>query len=87
NNGAEALSLCKKDMPDAVITDLRMPVMDGFTLIRELKAKHPMLPIIVTTGHANLEEEDIAVTDGAAAVLWKPIKLNDLTRKLSELIN
>jgi PAS domain S-box-containing protein len=87
NNGAEALSLCKKDIPDAVITDLRMPVMDGFTLIRELKAKHPTLPIIVTTGHANLEDEDTAVTDGAAVVLWKPIKLNDLTRKLSELIN
>mgnify|MGYP000923917605 CR=1 FL=1 len=87
NNGEEALIICDDETPDIVITDLRMPVMDGFELIRELKDQHPKLPIIVTTGHANLEEEEEAVTDGASAVLWKPIKLKDLTKKLTELIN
>ena len=87
NNGAEALMICADEPPDIVITDLRMPVMDRFELIRELKNQHPKLPIIVTTVHANLEEEEEAVTDGASAVLWKPIKLNDLTRKLTELVN
>lgn len=87
NNGAEALMICDDTPPDIVITDLRMPVMNGFELIRELRTLHPKLPIIVTTGHANLEEEEEAVTDGASAVLWKPIRLAELTTKLTELVN
>ena len=83
-NGAEALKLFAPF--DVVVTDRRMPVMDGDQLIRRLRALDPNLPIIAMTGQGASDDGQTAPTagnDGAAAggasvVLRKPVRLRDL---------
>lgn len=50
-NGAEALDLLRKERVDAVVTDLQMPVMDGFQLIAEISTRYPGLPIFVLSAN------------------------------------
>lgn len=53
-NGAEAVALAKKFLPELIILDLSMPVIDGMTASRELKKLFPHVPIILFTQHADL---------------------------------
>jgi len=81
-NGAEALELYRADPADAVITDLRMPKMDGNELIRRLREVSPDLPIFVTTGHTSIGDDKKTVSQGATAVLKKPVSLREITKRL-----
>src|SRR5436190_11689862 len=58
NNGVEALAELEKQKFDLVLTDLLMPEMDGLELVRAVRAKHPLVPVILMTGHGS---EDIAI--------------------------
>ena len=49
-NGQQALDALKANNVDVVVTDLNMPVMDGFTLIARLTAKYPSIPVLVVSG-------------------------------------
>ena len=85
-NGAEALKLFVANPFDVVVTDRRMPVMDGDQMIRRLRALDPNLPIIAMTGQGAFDDGQTASTagnDGAAAagasvVLRMPVRLRDL---------
>lgn len=77
-NGAEAMAAYDAHAIDIVITDLRMPIMDGNELIRRLRGADADLPIIVATGHTMLYDEEDIVADGASAVITKPIRLREL---------
>ena len=84
-NGAEALELFASDPFDVVVTDRRMPVMDGNQLIRRLRALDPNLPIIAMTGQGSLDDGQTAPADGndgaaveASVVLRKPVRLREL---------
>jgi CheY-like chemotaxis protein len=85
-NGAEALKLFIANPFDVVVTDRRMPVMDGNQLIRRLRALDPDLPIIAMTGQDASDDGQTAPTDGndgaaaggASVVLRKPVRLRDL---------
>ena len=59
-SGAEAIETAMESKPDLVITDIRMPAMDGYALLGKLREFHPDLPVIAYTGYA--KEEDIANT-------------------------
>ena len=83
-NGREALLRFGSRAIDVVMTDLRMPVMDGNELIRQLRRQSP-LPIIVMTGHAGPEDEEQALSDGASTILHKPIRLRDLSNALDKV--
>lgn len=59
--------------PDAVITDLRMPTMDGLQLLGALHHAEPDLPVIVITGHGHTDSFHRAAEQGAYAYLRKPV--------------
>jgi CheY-like chemotaxis protein len=81
-NGAEALSLLQAQPVDVVVTDLNMPVLDGFALIAILGQKYPALPVIVLTSVAERGLLDKAVELGALRVLAKPPKLSLLMAEI-----
>ncbi|SOC04297.1 two-component system C4-dicarboxylate transport response regulator DctD [Rhodobacter sp. JA431] len=68
--GAEALEAPER--PDLLITDLRMPQMDGFGLLDALKARQPDLPVVLITGHGDVPHAVRAIRSGAEDFLEKP---------------
>jgi CheY-like chemotaxis protein len=87
-DGAEAalhIMETRGDEIDAVITDLRMPSMDGFALIRRLHAQRPNLPIIAASGMADGRTDD-AVEAGARTFLAKPFTADKLQAALQDVL-
>ena len=78
-NGVDALNIIKKIEFDLIITDLSMPGMDGFTLIKHTKPIQPLTPVIVLTGQGTAENAINALQIGAYDFVTKPIRdLRDL---------
>ncbi|PYT10648.1 MAG: DNA-binding response regulator [Acidobacteria bacterium] len=77
--GDEALGLVRAQDPDLVITDLKMPGMDGLDLLRRLKEGFPEIPVILLTAHGTVEAAVEAMKQGALDFLAKPF---DKTRVL-----
>ncbi|MCX5895158.1 MAG: sigma-54 dependent transcriptional regulator [Proteobacteria bacterium] len=71
-HGEEALQLIKKYPYAMVITDLKMPVMDGMTLLREIKKLDPDYPVVVLTAYASVESAVEAIREGALDYITKP---------------
>src|SRR5215831_6118732 len=77
-DGAQALEVLAAHKIDLVITDVRMPVTDGITLLKRMKARGGYTPsLIFITGFADIEVRD-AYDLGAEALLEKPIEYDDL---------
>jgi CheY-like chemotaxis protein len=70
-DGQEAVERLRAELVDVVITDLRMPRLDGRGLIRELRGMSPTLPVIVMTGFLASESGDDALTNGT----WRPLEI------------
>lgn len=63
--GEEALGEIQRDLPDLVLLDIWMPGMDGLTVLAEVKRMHPKLPVIIISGHGNIETAVRATKDGS----------------------
>lgn len=63
-----------------VITDVRMPGMDGIELQRHIKLQRPTLPVILLSAHPNAEVRQTAIDQGAVAFLYKPFDATDLLK-------
>ena len=74
-NFFEALS---NGLPDAVITDIRMPGIDGFQLLKKVQHNYPNLPVIVMTAHSDLDSAVSAFHGGAFEYLPKPFDINEV---------
>ena len=72
-NGIEALQRMDEHPSDVVLVDLRMPEMDGMSLLRAVKAKWPECEVIVVTGYPELESAKESVALGAYDYLAKPV--------------
>ncbi|ALS26269.1 two-component system response regulator [Paenibacillus sp. 32O-W] len=70
-NGEEALALCRNRAPDVVVTDITMPLMDGLTLFREIKLRHPETQVILLTCHSDFAYAREALRLGALEYLVK----------------
>ena len=81
-NGREALEIIQKHLVDVVVTDLNMPVLDGYGLIAILSEKYPSLPVIVITSVAEPTLLNRAVELGALRVMAKPPKLSVLMEEI-----
>jgi two-component system response regulator HydG len=77
-DGAEAMELLGAQVPDVVVTDLRMPKMDGLELLRRVKATHEDLPVLVVTAFGAIESAIEAMREGAEDYLQKPVQLDEL---------
>lgn len=87
-NGAEALSLARAQAPDLLLTDMMMPVMDGFTLCRQWKADPALqhIPIVCCTAvHTHDEDQQFVLALGAERVLAKPHQAATLIRTIEEV--
>ncbi len=73
--GQEALERLHRDQYDLVITDLRMPGVDGLTLIREARRFMPQLPIIIITGYSTEASAIEAINLGVNGYLTKPFRV------------
>jgi two-component system, cell cycle response regulator DivK len=71
-NGEEALHRVAAQVPDVVVMDLAMPVLDGWEATRRLKEAHPNVPVIVLSGHTGGDEGRRAKEAGGDVLLTKP---------------
>ena len=76
-NANNILSELQKQEPDAIITDIRMPGLDGFTLLQQISEQHPDLPVIIMTAHTDLDSAVSAYKGGAFEYLPKPFDIDD----------
>jgi two-component system, OmpR family, response regulator len=85
-NGGAGLILCHRQDPDAVVLDLRMPEIDGRSVLRQLRALHPSLPVVVFSGHGTEEVEQEVLNKGATAFIQKGFSLPQLGLALQEVL-
>jgi DNA-binding NtrC family response regulator len=81
-NGLEALLHVKRDRPDAVILDLRMPRLGGIEALRRIREFDAGIDVVVMTGDVDEAMQREALALGARAVLTKPVPLGDLVATL-----
>ena len=72
DNGREAVNLVRKTSPDVVLLDIKMPGMDGFAVLKEIKGLDPDIEVIIITGFASLDSAVKALKFGASDYLKKP---------------
>jgi two-component system, response regulator PdtaR len=82
-SGAEALELVRARKFDAMLTDMRMPVMGGAELVHCTRREDPGLPAIVVTAYSGDEDLRIARNEGLLAVLQKPVPIQQLLTLLA----
>jgi CheY-like chemotaxis protein len=82
-NGKEALDFLEhRDDIDLIISDINMPIMDGFELLKTSKQKYPKLPVIMASAYTDKERMDLAKELGAQEYLAKPINFPELKEYL-----
>lgn len=81
-NGMKAIEVLKTIMIDVVVTDLRMPEMDGFELIAYLKKYYPHITVIVMTAYADESLETIKGNRPVKYITEKPVDLCDIANKV-----
>jgi CheY-like chemotaxis protein len=84
-NGREALQILEEQPINIIVSDMKMPVMDGLQLLREVKSKHPEIPVVVITGFDNVYTEQQVMAAGADAYVTKPFKVEDVSSTLQEV--
>jgi two-component system, chemotaxis family, chemotaxis protein CheY len=88
HDGQDALEKISHQKVDMIITDLNMPVMDGITLIKELKANpgYKFIPIVVLTKESEPDKKTEAQTAGAKAWIPKPFKTKTILDVVKKVI-
>jgi len=89
SNGAEALEKARKEPPDLVVSDILMPVMDGFTLCREWKTDQNLKNISLifyTATYTDPKDEELAYSLGADCFIVKPADPEDLIKIISNVV-
>jgi two-component system response regulator PilR (NtrC family) len=85
-NGKVAYELILKEPVDLVLTDVRMPEMDGLTLLGHLRQILPQTPVIIITAYGTVESAVTAVRAGAFDYLLKPVKFDDVLIKVQRAL-
>jgi CheY-like chemotaxis protein len=81
-NGTEGLAVVEREDPPIVLTDIKMPGMDGIEVLRRLKKLRPRTQVVVITGHGDMDLAIQALNLGAADFVNKPIQKADLDAAL-----
>jgi CheY-like chemotaxis protein len=86
SNAAQALSLIMRQAPDAVILDIKMPGLDGLSLLKSLRQTGVAVPIFVMTGYDSPQVAQDALGSGATGYLPKPFDLLHLDRVVADAV-
>jgi CheY-like chemotaxis protein len=81
-DGLDALAQLKKNIVSLVVTDLKMPKMDGFALLEHIMEHYPDIPVIIITGYSTPDMEKLALSGGAVGYIAKPFMLENLARNI-----
>ena len=84
-DGLVALPLIRKTRPDVLITDIKMPFMDGLSLSRIVREEFPKTKILIISGYDDFEYARIALKYGAIDYLLKPINRNEFNQALERI--
>ncbi len=82
--GIEGLDVFRKENPDIVITDMKMPGMDGLAVLDEIKKEAPLTEVIVITGHGDSDLAEQAAIHGSGGFIQKPIQKKVLDEELKK---
>ena len=87
-NGKAGLLMTRTEMPDFIITDVTMPVMDGITMVREIKADHDLsqIPIIILSAKASVQDRLKGFEMGVDAYMTKPFSTEYLLGRISAVL-
>ncbi|WPL19646.1 Nitrogen regulation protein NR(I) [Thiorhodovibrio winogradskyi] len=77
SNGVGVMDNLEREQPDVILSDIRMPGIDGLELLRQITAKHPGLPVIIMTAHSDLDSAVSSFDSGAFEYLPKPFDIDD----------
>ncbi len=81
-NGQRAVELARSEQPDIVLLDLGMPVLDGFSACRQIRAASPQVPIVIVSGQTDELSVRSAFEAGATDYLTKPFTPSQLRARL-----
>ena len=84
-SGKEGLEMTEKYQPDILFTDIRMPGMDGLTMIAALRSEHRNMQIVILTGYRDFEYARSALNLGVFRYLVKPSKMKELDEAMASL--
>ncbi|MBB1073938.1 nitrogen regulation protein NR(I) [Rhodoferax sp. 4810] len=77
SNGIGVMDALQREQPDVILSDIRMPGIDGLELLRQIKTQYPILPVIIMTAHSDLDSAVSAFHGGAFEYLPKPFDIDD----------
>jgi len=80
--GLKAVEVLKRNVVSLVVTDLKMPKMDGFELLAHIMEHYPDIPVIIITGYSTPEMERLAREGGAVGYIAKPFLIENLARQI-----
>lgn len=86
-DGKEGLEVFERERPELIITDLKMPNIDGKGVLCAVKSQHPETEVIVLTGYGDNELGSFLLKNGAFSYLKKPLDLHHLVKILTEARN
>jgi len=86
NNGTEALSKLAKNNFRLVVSDIQMPVMDGFQLLNNMQQMYSETPVVLMTAYGTIPKAVEAMQSGAADYLIKPFEASTLVKKVAEFV-
>ncbi len=85
-NGEAAISRINKYIYDLMLTDLKLPGMDGIELLKRVKASNQSTIVIVMTGYASVDTAVVAMKNGAQDFIQKPFGLQEITQKVDDAL-
>ena len=84
SSAEEAFDILGREPLDVVVLDVKMPGTDGLAAIKTIKRRHPLVEVILLSGHANLEASVGGMALGAFDYLLKPVRIDELVYKIED---
>ena len=86
DDGTTALQVAAEGGYDVALVDIRMPGMNGFSLLGRLREQRPEMAVVLITGHGDVQMAEEALARGASGLLTKPVRLLELDEALARAV-
>ncbi|MGO1469847.1 MAG: response regulator [Tissierella sp.] len=86
-NGEEAIETCERILPDVVLMDIQMPIMDGIVATRKIKENWPQIKVMMITTFKDEQNIRLAILAGAEGYLIKSIKIQNMAQQIRALLS